>query len=69
VISHRQNDVLRILTVFSVILLPLTLISGIFGMNVLFPGEHTHEAFWVIVGLMITVIAGMIGFFKYKRWL
>jgi magnesium transporter len=69
VISHRQNDVLRILTVFSVILLPLTLISGIFGMNVLFPGEATHEAFWVIVGLMIVVIAGMVGFFKYKRWL
>src|SRR2546425_6335087 len=69
VISHRQNDVLRILTVFSVILLPLTLISGIFGMNVLFPGEHTHAAFWAIVGLMVTVIVGMIGFFKYKRWL
>jgi magnesium transporter len=69
VISHRQNDVLRILTLFSVILLPLTLISGIFGMNVLFPGEHTHAAFWAIVGLMVTVIIGMIGFFKYKRWL
>jgi magnesium transporter len=69
VISHRQNDVLRILTVFSVILLPLTLISGIFGMNVLFPGEHTHAAFWAIVGLMVGVIIGMIGFFKYKRWL
>ena len=69
VISHRQNDVLRILTVFSVILLPLTLISGIFGMNVLFPGEHTHAAFWVIVGLMVAVIVGMVGFFKYKRWL
>ena len=69
VISHRQNDVLRILTVFSVVLLPLTLISGIFGMNVLFPGEHTHAAFWAIVGLMVTVIVGMIGFFKYKRWL
>lgn len=69
VISHRQNDVLRILTVFSVILLPLTLISGIFGMNVLFPGEHTHAAFWAIVGLMVSVIIGMIGFFKYKRWL
>jgi magnesium transporter len=69
VISHRQNDVLRILTVFSVIMLPLTLISGIFGMNVLFPGEHTHEAFWVIVGLMIAVIVAMVGFFKYKRWL
>jgi len=69
VISHRQNDVLRILTVFSVILLPLTLISGIFGMNVNFPGEATRVAFWAIVGLMVTVIIGMIGFFKYKRWL
>jgi magnesium transporter len=69
VISHRQNDVLRVLTLFSVILLPLTLISGIFGMNVLFPGEGTHVAFWIVVGLMVTVIVGMIGFFKYKRWL
>src|SRR6266511_4211001 len=69
VISHRQNDVLRILTVFSVIILPLTLISGIFGMNVLFPGEATPEAFWVIVGLMVAVIAGMVAFFHYKRWL
>jgi len=69
VISHRQNDILRILTIFSVILLPLTLISGIFGMNVLFPGEHTHAAFWAIVGLMVGVIAGMIAFFKAKRWL
>ena len=68
-ISHRQNDVLRILTVFSVIMLPLTLISGIFGMNVLFPGEHTHTAFWVIVGLMIATIVSMVAFFKYKRWL
>jgi magnesium transporter len=69
VISHRQNDVLRILTIFSVVLLPLTLISGIFGMNVLFPGEHTHTAFWVIVGLMVGVIVSMVAFFKYKRWL
>src|SRR2546421_3699577 len=69
VISHRQNDVLRVLTVFSVILLPLTLISGIFGMNVNFPGEGTRIAFWIVAGLMVGVIVGMIGFFKYKRWL
>ncbi len=68
-ISHRQNDVLRILTVFSVVLLPLTLISGIFGMNVHFPGEGTHTAFWIIVGLMIGVIVSMVAFFRYKRWL
>src|SRR5438874_6557000 len=48
VISHRQNDILRVLTVFSVVLLPLTLITGIFGMNVRFPGWETATAFWVI---------------------
>lgn len=69
VISHRQNDVLRILTVFSVVLLPLTLISGIFGMNVGFPGEGTHIAFWIVVGLMVAVIISMVAFFRYKRWL
>src|SRR6476619_2899764 len=53
VISHRQNDVLRILTVFSVVLLPLTLISGIFGMNVHFPGFDSAAAFWAIIGVMI----------------
>jgi magnesium transporter len=68
-ISHRQNDVLRILTVFGAIFLPLTFITGVFGMNVLFPGEATHEAFWIIVGLMVGVIVGMVGFFHYKRWL
>src|SRR2546428_12548898 len=63
VISHRQNDVLRLLTVFSVVLLPLTLISGIFGMNVHFPGFGSSEAFWAIVGLMIASILGMFAFF------
>jgi magnesium transporter len=69
VISHRQNDVLRVLTIFSVILLPLTLISGIFGMNVEFPGEGTHLGFWIVIALMLAAIAGMFGFFRFKRWL
>ena len=53
VISHRQNDVLRFLTVVTVILLPLTLITGIFGMNVHFPGFETAAAFWGIIGGMV----------------
>jgi magnesium transporter len=69
VISHRQNDILRILTVFSVVLLPLTLITGIFGMNVHFPGYGTGAAWWGIVGGMVAVLAGLLGFFRYKRWL
>ena len=69
VITHKQNDVLRLLTIISVTLLPLTLISGIFGMNVNFPGFGGREAFWAIVGLMIVTIGGLIGFFRWKRWL
>jgi magnesium transporter len=69
VISHRQNDVLRLLTIISVTLLPLTLIASIFGMNVAFPGEGTHEAFWVILGVLAGVLAGMLAFFRLKRWL
>jgi magnesium transporter len=68
-IQHRQNDVLRILTIFSVTILPLTLIVGLFGMNVAFPGEGTHEAFWVIVGVMIAALIGMVAFFRWKKWL
>jgi magnesium transporter len=69
VISHRQNDVLRLLTVITVIILPVTLITGIFGMNVEFPGFGTAGAFWVIVGAMIATAVGLIAFFKYKRFL
>jgi magnesium transporter len=69
VIGHRQNDVLRILTVFSVVLLPLTLITGFFGMNVHFPGYETMWAFWVIFVGMVVALAGMLVFFRYKRWL
>src|SRR5438477_1934599 len=69
VISHRQNDVLRILTVFSVVLLPLTLITGFFGMNVRFPGFETAWAFWLIFAGMVATLAGLIAFFRAKRWL
>ena len=69
VISHRQNDVLRVLTVFSAILLPLTLIASVFGMNVAFPGNGTSAAFWVITGVLVGVGAGLLGFFRFKRWL
>src|SRR6478672_6090151 len=65
VISHRQNDVLRILTVFSVVLLPLTLITGFFGMNVRFPGFDTAWAFWTIFVGMVGVLVGVLGFFRY----
>jgi magnesium transporter len=68
-ISHRQNDVLRLLTVFAAVLLPLTLVASIFGMNVDFPGEGTDVAFWTIMASMVGLFLGLVGFFRFKRWL
>jgi len=69
VISHRVNDALRFLTAFSVILLPQTLIASIFGMNVLFPGEGTRDAFWWLIAGMLAVTIGLILFFRRRGWL
>lgn len=69
VISHRQNDVLRLLTLISVTMLPLTLITSIFGMNVLFPGEGSHTAFWAIAAALVATLVGMVAFFRWKRWI
>jgi magnesium transporter len=69
VLSHNLNDVLRVLTAFSVIMLPLTLIASIWGMNVGVPGEGSVHAFWAIIGLMVVVLTGMIVFFRRRGWL
>jgi Mg2+ and Co2+ transporter CorA len=50
-------------------MLPLTLITGIFGMNVIYPGEATRVAFWIILAALLATLVGMIGFFRWKRWL
>ena len=69
VLSHRTNDVLRVLTAFSVMVLPLTLIASMFGMNVMFPGEGSHAAFWVIVGLMVVSLVAMAAWFRRRGFL
>src|SRR4029453_18662315 len=53
VLSHRLNESLRVLTAFSVTLLPLTLLTGLFGMNVPLPGQlGSQPEFWAIVAIM-----------------
>ncbi|MEN0013161.1 MAG: magnesium transporter CorA family protein [Solirubrobacteraceae bacterium] len=69
VYSHRANDVLLVLTSITVIVLPLTLVASVFGMNTGLPGEHSIEAFWVIVGLMVVLLVGMITVFRKRGWL
>ena len=69
VLSHRLNDVLRVLTAASVVLLPLTLIASVWGMNVHVPGEGNLAAFWIIVAAMAGVLVALILYFRRRGWL
>jgi magnesium transporter len=69
VLSHRVNEVLRVLTAFSVVILPLTLIASIWGMNVGVPWEGATHGFWIVLGGMVVLLAGMVAYFRRRGWL
>jgi magnesium transporter len=74
VISHRVNDILRVLTSISVIVLPLTLIASVFGMNVGLPGGADPAGggsitFWLVIGVMLGALIAMVAYFRHRRWL
>lgn len=69
-ISNRMNQVMKTLTVFATIMLPLGLIAGIYGMNVAdLPLAGRHDSFWLIVGIMVVLGGGMLAVFRRRRWL
>jgi magnesium transporter len=69
VLSHRLNDVLRVLTAISVVVLPLTLVASVWGMNVHVPGEGDRSAFWIILLGMLALLLGMVVYFRRRGWL
>lgn len=68
-ISQRMNEIIKTLTIFSVIMLPLTLLSGLFGMNVPLPGDDQPATTVAIVLVMLLVAATMLAYFRGKRWI
>jgi magnesium transporter len=68
-LAHRTNEIFRVLTAFSVIILPLTLIASIWGMNVRVPGEQSIHAFWIIIVTMVIVLGALVVFFRRRGWL
>ncbi len=69
VISYRINEMMRILAIISVVMLPLTLLSGIYGMNIYLPLARNPLSFIFIIGLMILMAVGMGFYFKRRGWL
>jgi magnesium transporter len=69
-LSTSQNEVMKTLTVITVIILPLTLITSLFQMNVTnVPLANDPNAFWIILGSIIIITVILTIFSKYKRWL
>lgn len=69
-VSNRLNDVMKVLTIFSVIFIPLTFIAGIYGTNFEYlPELRYHYAYPIFWGVMITVALGMLYYFRRKKWI
>jgi magnesium transporter len=67
--SHRTNEVMKMLTVLGTILLPLLVISGIYGMNVSLPFGDSSFAFPLIILFTLCISGGMLAYFRNRRWI
>jgi magnesium/cobalt transport protein CorA len=68
--TYRTSEIMRLLTIITATFMPLTLITGLFGMNFEFiPGLHSPAGFWISLLGMAAVVAAMLAYFRFKRWL
>ncbi len=70
VVSNRLNEVMKVLTIVTVILLPLTVVTGIYGMNFRYMPEIGKPwGYPWALGLMVVIVVGLVSYFRRKRWL
>lgn len=70
-VSNRLNEVMKVLTIASTLLLPPTMVAGLYGMNVPlphFPGGDGRQ-FWWVAGICVTVAGSMLAYFRRRRWI
>lgn len=69
-ISARANEIMRVFTAMTTIFMPLTFITGIYGMNFDFiPGLHMRGGSYILLGIMLLLGFGMLVVFRKKKWL
>lgn len=70
-LSHRLNEIIKTLTIFSVIVFPLTLMAAIFGMNTMnsMPFVDSPYDFWIVAGIMLIGAFCMLMYFKKRKWM
>lgn len=70
VVSNRMNEIMKVLTIFSAIMLPLTFIAGVYGMNFdNMPELHSRYGYYAVVIIMLVVAVSMLIYFKRKGWI
>lgn len=67
--TNKTNEIVKILTLISSIILPLTFITSLYGMNVMLPLAENTTAFWLLLVGMVSISVLMIIYFKRKRWM
>jgi len=67
--TNNTNEIMKTLTLISSIILPLTFLTGLYGMNVLLPMEKNNLTFWIIIAIMLITGGGMAAYFKRRKWL
>jgi len=67
--SYRINETMRALTVISVLLLPLSLLASIYGMNVSLPFDKNPYAFYGLIGFMVALIVGLVVLFRSRKYI
>jgi magnesium transporter len=68
-ISSKLNDIMKFLTIFSVIFIPLTFIAGIYGTNFdVVPELHYEYSYFIMWGIMLAVAIGMLIYFRKRKW-
>ncbi len=69
-VSHRMNEVMKVLTIIATIFIPITFIAGIYGMNFeMMPELKWRWGYAGVWGVMIVVVLVMVGYFRRKKWL
>lgn len=67
--SHRMNEIMKTLTIVSVIFIPLTFIVGVYGMNFEnMPELENPHGYYIVIGAMFVLVLGMIYYFRRKNW-
>ena len=69
-ISNKMNEIMKVLTMFAAIFIPLTFLAGIYGMNFEYmPELHLENAYYIILGVMCGLAISMILLFRKLKWL